>query len=440
MRKDKPCVLKVEDVTMQFGGVVAVNNFSMEEYEGEIVAIIGPNGAGKTTAFNVITGVYAPTNGRVSFNGERVIENYPRGKMKKAYLGQNAGKYTEHLEPTPDKLTALGMARTFQNIRLWKSMTVFENVLIAKHLKRTSNVFSATFGANRVEEQMQRDEADALIETVGLADVRDELATSLPYGKQRRLEIARALATEPKLLLLDEPAAGMNPQETVELTKFIGEIRDILHLRGALLRRFRAFVLVPEAAPQRHYCVRVAEVALEALVHEFRIHLVEVSDGPVCVLPVICGRRHGVDVQDPAFSAGAQELRFRCRQHLGIFMLELVHQVPEVVVLQPVEQHIRCPEALPERERVPSGPFPAHRHVAEDIRIQRILFSGVRIRHEQVPGARRDHQALPGVDQTADDPVQELTRVLVSVGFEVPEVVFLALLLFPVQKRPHLAL
>ena len=226
MRKDKPCVLKVEDVTMQFGGVVAVNNFSMEEYEGEIVAIIGPNGAGKTTAFNVITGVYAPTNGRVTFNGERVIENFPRGKMKKAYLGQNAGKYTEHLEPTPDKLTALGMARTFQNIRLWKSMTVFENVLIAKHLKRTSNVFSATFGLNRLEEQMQREEADALIETVGLADVRDELATSLPYGKQRRLEIARALATEPKLLLLDEPAAGMNEEESRELVDFILSLHD----------------------------------------------------------------------------------------------------------------------------------------------------------------------------------------------------------------------
>ena len=243
MRKDKPCVLKVEDVTMQFGGVVAVNNFSMEEYENEIVAIIGPNGAGKTTAFNVITGVYAPTNGRVSFNGEKVIENYPHGKMKKAYLGQNAGKYTQVLEPTPDKLTKLGMARTFQNIRLWKSMTVFDNVLIAKHMKRTSNLFTATFGFNRAEEQSQREEADALIETVGLADVRDELATSLPYGKQRRLEIARALATEPKLLLLDEPAAGMNPQETVELTKFIGEIRDQFHVTILLIEHHMDLVM-----------------------------------------------------------------------------------------------------------------------------------------------------------------------------------------------------
>ena len=240
---EKKQVLKVENVTMQFGGVVAVNNLNLEVNEGEIVAIIGPNGAGKTTAFNVITGVYAPTNGRVSFDGQTVIENCPRGKMKKSYLGENAGKYTRVLEPTPDRLTALGMARTFQNIRLWKSMTVFDNVLIAKHLKRSSNLFSATFGLNRAEERQQREEADALIETVGLADVRDELSTSLPYGKQRRLEIARALATEPKLLLLDEPAAGMNPQETVELTKFIGEIRDQFHVSILLIEHHMDLVM-----------------------------------------------------------------------------------------------------------------------------------------------------------------------------------------------------
>ncbi len=243
MKQDRPCILRVEDVTMQFGGVVAVNDFSMEEYEGEIVAIIGPNGAGKTTAFNVITGVYAPTNGRVTFNGTRVIENYPRGKMKKSYLGKNAGKYTGILEPTPDRLTALGMARTFQNIRLWKSMTVFENVLVAKHLKAGSNIFSATLGMNHAEEKRQREQTDALIETVGLSDVRDELATSLPYGKQRRLEIARALATEPKLLLLDEPAAGMNPQETVELTRFIGEIRDRFKISILLIEHHMDLVM-----------------------------------------------------------------------------------------------------------------------------------------------------------------------------------------------------
>ncbi len=240
---EQKTMLLVENVTMQFGGVVAVNNLSMEVREGEIVAIIGPNGAGKTTAFNVITGVYAPTNGRVSFDGQCVVENYPRGKMKKNYLGENAGLYTQVKEPTPDRLTALGMARTFQNIRLWKSMTVFDNILVAKHLKRSSNLFSAAFRMNREEEAQQRREVLALLEIVGLADVKDELATSLPYGKQRRLEIARALATKPKLLLLDEPAAGMNPQETQELTQFIGQIRKDFDVTIVLIEHHMDLVM-----------------------------------------------------------------------------------------------------------------------------------------------------------------------------------------------------
>ena len=219
-------VLKVENATMQFGGVVAVDNMNIVVDKGEIVSLIGPNGAGKTTAFNVITGVYAPTNGAVYFNGKKIIENHPQGKMKKLYQGQNAGKYTHVLAPTPDKITQLGIARTFQNIRLFKSQTVFENILIAKHLRRTSNLFTATFHLNGQEEQKMREDATHLLEIVGLKDERNEMATSLPYGKQRRLEIARALATNPSLLLLDEPAAGMNPQETDELTAFIGEIRD----------------------------------------------------------------------------------------------------------------------------------------------------------------------------------------------------------------------
>ncbi len=228
-------ILSVENVTMQFGGVVAVDNLELTVNEGEIVALIGPNGAGKTTAVNVITGVYAPTNGRVCFNGTCIVRNHPTGKMKKMYKGENAELYShEHvLAPTPDKITALGMARTFQNIRLWKTQTVFDNVLIAKHLRRTSNMFSAAFHANGKEEARQRAEVLELLRVVGLEDVKDELATSLPYGKQRRLEIARALATDPTLLLLDEPAAGMNPQETLELASFIREIRD--HFQKTIL-------------------------------------------------------------------------------------------------------------------------------------------------------------------------------------------------------------
>ena len=230
---------------MQFGGVVAVNNLSLEVNQGEIVALIGPNGAGKTTAFNVITGVYQPTNGEISFMGKPMIRNHPRGKMEKLYKGQNGDLYRHGhtLAPTPDHITKLGIARTFQNIRLWKSMTVFENVIIAKHMRAKHNVFSATFRLSHKEEARMREETEALLREQDLWHLRDELATSLPYGYQRRLEIARALATEPKLLLLDEPAAGMNPQETLELADFIHEIRDKYNLTILLIEHHMDLVM-----------------------------------------------------------------------------------------------------------------------------------------------------------------------------------------------------
>lgn len=238
-------VLRLDNITMQFGGVVAVDDLSMEVNEGEIVALIGPNGAGKTTAFNTITGVYEPTNGMVSFMGQPVVRNHPQGKMKKQYKGSDAEKFANDpvLNPTPDKLTALGMARTFQNIRLWKTQTVFDNVLIAKHMLKTSNFLSATFRGNKAEEEAQRAEVLELLQIVGLEDVQHELATSLPYGKQRRLEIARALATHPKLLMLDEPAAGMNPQETDELTAFIGRIRKDFQMTILLIEHHMDLVM-----------------------------------------------------------------------------------------------------------------------------------------------------------------------------------------------------
>lgn len=237
-------VLHVEHVTMQFGGVVAVNDLSLDVNKGEIVALIGPNGAGKTTAFNCITGVYEPTNGAVYFNDEPIAINHPSGKMKKIYAGTEAETYTKQkLVLSPDKITAKGIARTFQNIRLFKSQTAFENVLIATHLRRTSNFLTATFRLNWKEEQKMRKRAMELLEVVGLADVADEMATSLPYGKQRRLEIARALATEPKLLLLDEPAAGMNPQETEELADFIRQIKDQFDLTIFLIEHHMSLVM-----------------------------------------------------------------------------------------------------------------------------------------------------------------------------------------------------
>ena len=219
-------VLHAENITMQFGGVVAVNNLSIDVNKNEIVALIGPNGAGKTTAFNFITGVYEPTNGLVALNGKTILENHPQGKMKELYKGENADKYKNIIKKTPDQITKLGVARTFQNIRLFSNLTVFDNVLIAKHMRAHQNVFTATFRLNMKEERRMRKEALELLDMQNMLHLKDEIASSLPYGLQRRVEIARALATEPQLLLLDEPAAGMNPQETMELTEFIKETKE----------------------------------------------------------------------------------------------------------------------------------------------------------------------------------------------------------------------
>ncbi|MDD5934156.1 MAG: ABC transporter ATP-binding protein [Clostridiales bacterium] len=236
-------ILEVKDITMQFGGVVAVDNLSLHVNKGEIVSLIGPNGAGKTTAFNVITGVYQPTNGQVLFKETPILSSYPKGEMKKAYLGQNNGKYTQIIKKTPDMITKLGMARTFQNIRLFKELTVFENVLIAKHMRCKANFLSATLCLNYKEERQMRKETMDLLEILGLSDVKDEMAYSLPYGQQRHLEIARALATKPELLLLDEPAAGMNPQETDELTAFIFDIRKKFNLSVFMIEHHMDLVM-----------------------------------------------------------------------------------------------------------------------------------------------------------------------------------------------------
>jgi len=197
-------ILKLNNVTMQFGGVVALNDVTFEVKKQEILGLIGPNGAGKTTVFNVITGVYQITNGSIAFNGKSIsgIKRY--------------------------RITKGGIARTFQNIRLWGDMTALENVITATDTHKKSGLLSGLFGLpiSRREEKRDKDRAQELLDFIGIGEYSDRLAKNLPYGVQRRLEIARALGTNPKLLLLDEPAAGFNPAEKVELANTIRKIRD----------------------------------------------------------------------------------------------------------------------------------------------------------------------------------------------------------------------
>jgi branched-chain amino acid transport system ATP-binding protein len=197
-------VLEVDDVTLTFGGVVALDSVTFHINKGEILGLIGPNGAGKTTCFNVMTGVYQPTSGEARFNGKSLTGN-KRFQINK-----------------------LGIARTFQNIRLFGSMTALENVLVGADAHHSTGVATALFHLPRFhrEESSGRDRAMELLDFMGLTKRADELATNLSYGDQRRLEIARALATNPQLLCLDEPAAGFNPQEKVKLMELIRTIRD----------------------------------------------------------------------------------------------------------------------------------------------------------------------------------------------------------------------
>lgn len=202
-------LLEIANVTKQFGGLIAVNDVSMEVNEGEIVSVIGPNGAGKTTLFNCVTGVYTPEKGKILYKKDGVVRDI---------VGVPAYK-----------IAYLGISRTFQNIRLFKNMTVLENVLVGRHSKLKAKVWEIllTMPAFIKEEKEGVRLARNLLDFVGLLDRESEISVNLPYGLQRKLEIARALASEPKILLLDEPAAGMNPSETEELIRLIKKIRDM---------------------------------------------------------------------------------------------------------------------------------------------------------------------------------------------------------------------
>lgn len=229
-------LLEIRDLTKQFGGLTAVDRVSFSLDEGEILGLIGPNGAGKTTIFNLITGIYAPTKGEIFFNGHRIAHS-PLSARKfitpvwwlRWVPARSVRKRWDQLRTLrPHEITELGIARTFQTIRLFKNMTVLENVMAGVHHRTRAGVWGAIFRppAQREEEAFIVKEAEQYIQFMGLSDYRDELAKNLPYGHQRRLEIARALATRPRLLILDEPAAGLNEQETLELMDLIRQIRD----------------------------------------------------------------------------------------------------------------------------------------------------------------------------------------------------------------------
>jgi branched-chain amino acid transport system ATP-binding protein len=231
-------LLELENVTIRFGGLTAVSEVSLRVGEGELIGLIGPNGAGKTTVFNMITGVYQPTAGKITF----------------------AGKPTACLKP--HVLTKRGMARTFQNIRLFGSMSVFDNVRAATQLHRSHGIREALWrghshqaGENDVEARVLE-----LLEVFSLQDFRDELATSLPYGAQRRLEIVRAMATQPKLLLLDEPAAGMNPSEKEDLMQLIEFIRKRFGMAILLVEHDMKVVMgICERIAVLEYGIKIAE-------------------------------------------------------------------------------------------------------------------------------------------------------------------------------------
>lgn len=243
-------LLKVDNVSMIFGGLRAVSNFSMYINKGELIGLIGPNGAGKTTAFNMITGVYTPSEGDVYFDGVK-------SSGKKSY-----------------QVTQLGMARTFQNIRLFSELSVIDNVKIAYNMHVTYNLVDAIIRDKKYlnEEEFITQKAMDLLKIFHLEGEANEVAKNLPYGKQRRLEIARALATEPKLLLLDEPAAGMNPQETHELMEMIRWIRNEFDLSILLIEHDMSLVMgVCERIYVLEYGMKIAEGTPDEIKHNSRV-------------------------------------------------------------------------------------------------------------------------------------------------------------------------
>jgi branched-chain amino acid transport system ATP-binding protein len=245
-----PAILETQYLTKIFGGLTAVDGVSFRVPERSIVSIIGPNGAGKTTFFNMLTGLYRPSLGSVIFDGKNVTTK------------------------RPDQITALGVARTFQNIRLFGTMSAVENVLVGQHARLHATVFGSIFRTPRVrrEEREAREKAREVLSYVGVTRRHDDAASYLSYGDQRRVEIARALASDPKLLLLDEPTAGMNPQESERLTQFMRKLRDDRDLAILLIEHDMKVVMgVSEQVTVLDHGEKIAEGEPQAVRHDPRV-------------------------------------------------------------------------------------------------------------------------------------------------------------------------
>ena len=243
-------ILIAEKVTKRFGGLVAVDQIDFTIPERGIVSLIGPNGAGKTTFFNCIAGLYHPTSGSITFRGHRI---------------------TSH---PPHRITAAGIARTFQNIRLFQNMTALENVMVGRHSRMKASPFEAILHTprERREETAVRERSKEILAFVGLGGKEDEFSKNLPYGDQRRLEVGRALATDPQLLLLDEPTAGMNPQETGHMTLFIRRLRDELGITILLIEHDMKVVMgISERVTVLDHGIKIAEGSPETVQRDPRV-------------------------------------------------------------------------------------------------------------------------------------------------------------------------